>query len=50
MFTGKKLYSRTMELFANRPFYIHAVALALVAIALQLLGGRGSTPFVYSRF
>jgi alginate O-acetyltransferase complex protein AlgI len=50
MFTGKKLYSRTMDLFANSPFYVHAAALALVAIALQLLGGRASTPFVYSRF
>jgi alginate O-acetyltransferase complex protein AlgI len=50
MFTGKKLYSQTMELFANSPFYVHAAALALVAVALQLLGGRGSTPFVYSRF
>jgi alginate O-acetyltransferase complex protein AlgI len=50
MFTGKKLYSRTMDLFANRPFYVHAAALALVAVALQLLGGRGSAPFVYSRF
>jgi D-alanyl-lipoteichoic acid acyltransferase DltB (MBOAT superfamily) len=50
MFIGKKLYSRTMELFANCPFYVHAAALALVAVALQLLGGRASTPFVYSRF
>jgi alginate O-acetyltransferase complex protein AlgI len=50
MFTGKKLYSQTMDLFANSPFYVHAAALALVAIALQLLGGRSSTPFVYSRF
>ena len=50
MFIGKKLYSQTMELFANSPFYVHAAALALVAIALQLLGGHGSAPFVYSRF
>jgi alginate O-acetyltransferase complex protein AlgI len=50
MFIGKKLYSRTMDLFANSPFYVHAAALALVAVALQLLGGRASVPFVYSRF
>jgi alginate O-acetyltransferase complex protein AlgI len=50
MFVSKKLYSRTIDLFANSPFYVHAAALALVAIALQLLGGRGSAPFVYSRF
>lgn len=50
MFIGKKLYSRTMDLFANSPFYVHVGALALVAVALQLLGGRVSAPFVYSRF
>src|ERR1700722_4976008 len=50
MFIGKKLYSKTMDLFANSPFYVHAAALALVAVALQLLGGRASAPFVYSRF
>jgi alginate O-acetyltransferase complex protein AlgI len=50
MFVSKKLYVRTMDLFANSPFYVHAAALALVAIALQLLGGRASVPFVYSRF
>jgi len=50
MFTGKKLYAQAMDLFANRPFYVHAAALALVAVALQLLGGRASAAFVYSRF
>ncbi len=50
IFVGKKLYARTMDLFANRPFYVHAAALAAVAVALQLLGGRASAPFVYSRF
>jgi D-alanyl-lipoteichoic acid acyltransferase DltB (MBOAT superfamily) len=50
MFTGRKLYSQTMDLFADSPFYVHAAALALVAVALQLLGGGGSAPFVYSRF
>jgi alginate O-acetyltransferase complex protein AlgI len=50
MFTGKKLYSQTMDLFAKSPFYVHASALALVAVALQWFGGRASAPFVYSRF
>ncbi len=39
-----------MEAFAASPFYVHAAALALVAVAIQLLGGRGNAPFVYSRF
>jgi alginate O-acetyltransferase complex protein AlgI len=50
MFIGKKLYSQTMDLFANCPFYVHAAALALVGVALQLLGGAAAAPFVYSRF
>jgi alginate O-acetyltransferase complex protein AlgI len=50
MFIGKKLYSQIMDLFANRPFYVHAAALALVAAALQWFGGRAGAPFVYSRF
>jgi len=50
LFIGKKLYSDTINLFANSPFYVHVAVLALVVVALQLLGGRASAPFVYSRF
>jgi alginate O-acetyltransferase complex protein AlgI len=50
LFIGKKLYSYTMDLFANSPFYVHVAGLTLVVVALQLLGGRASAPFVYSRF
>jgi hypothetical protein len=39
-----------MEVFAGSPFYVQAVALTVVAAAIQLLGGRGNAPFVYSRF
>jgi hypothetical protein len=39
-----------MESFAESPFYVHAMALVLVAVAIQVLGGRGGAPFVYSRF
>jgi len=39
-----------MERFAASPFYVHAAALVLVALALESLGGRGAAPFVYSRF
>jgi hypothetical protein len=39
-----------METFAASPFYVHAAALLAVAAAVQLLGGRGNTAFVYSRF
>jgi len=48
--TPKKWYSRLMDAFAGSPSYVHAVALFLVAIVIQILSGHGSVPFVYSRF
>jgi alginate O-acetyltransferase complex protein AlgI len=50
LFISKAWYSRIMDGFAQCPAYVHAAALFLVALALQFLGGRGSAPFVYSRF
>jgi alginate O-acetyltransferase complex protein AlgI len=50
LFIGKSLYARAMDLVARSPFYLHAAALVLVAVAIQLLGGRANAPFVYSRF
>lgn len=50
IFVKKAWYARAMEGFAESPFYVHAAALVLVAVAIQFLGGRGGTPFVYSRF
>lgn len=50
MFVKKGFYTAACEAFARQPFYAQAAALAAVAIALQLLGGRGAAPFVYSRF
>jgi D-alanyl-lipoteichoic acid acyltransferase DltB (MBOAT superfamily) len=49
-FLPKSWYTAIQVRFAASPFYVHAAALALVALALQSLGGRGSAPFVYSRF
>jgi alginate O-acetyltransferase complex protein AlgI len=50
LFVPKAWHERAVEGFARTPFYVQAAAMALVAAALQLLGGRGSAPFVYSRF
>ena len=47
---SKKLYTTAIETFSARPVLVHAVVLALIAIAIEALGGRGSAPFVYSRF
>jgi D-alanyl-lipoteichoic acid acyltransferase DltB (MBOAT superfamily) len=50
LFLRKAWYTRVMETFAQSPFYVQAAALALVVVALQVVGGRGNVPFVYSRF
>ena len=49
-FLRKVFYTRAMEIFAQSPFYVQAVVLALVVVTIQLVGGRGNAPFVYSRF
>lgn len=46
----KKMYTGVIDFFSARPVLVHAVVLALIAIAIESLGGRGSAPFVYSRF
>jgi D-alanyl-lipoteichoic acid acyltransferase DltB (MBOAT superfamily) len=50
LFVRQAWYARAMEAFAESPLYVQAAALALVVAAIQLMGGRGSAPFVYSRF
>jgi alginate O-acetyltransferase complex protein AlgI len=47
---SKEMYKTAIEFFSARPVLVHAVVLALIAIAIESLGGRGSAPFVYSRF
>jgi hypothetical protein len=46
----KNWYERTVDLFGRTPFYVQAAAMALAVVAIQLLAGRGSAPFVYTRF
>jgi len=50
LFLRQAWYTRTMEAFEQSPFYVQAVALALVVVTIQLVGGGGNAPFVYSRF
>jgi len=50
LFVPKPWYERAAEAFAHTPFYVQAVGVVLVGIAIELLGGAGSAPFVYSRF
>ena len=46
----KPWHKRAMESFAACPFYVHAGALAMVALALRYFGASGNAAFVYSRF
>jgi D-alanyl-lipoteichoic acid acyltransferase DltB (MBOAT superfamily) len=50
LFFRKAWYARVEGWFASSPFYVHAAGLAAVVVALELLGGQGSAPFVYSKF
>ena len=50
LFVSKQWYDRAADSFARSPFYVHAAALAGVAVAIQYLGGQAGAPFVYSRF
>jgi alginate O-acetyltransferase complex protein AlgI len=46
----RKMYAAAIDFFSARPVLVHAVVLALIAVAIESLGGKGSAPFVYSRF
>jgi D-alanyl-lipoteichoic acid acyltransferase DltB (MBOAT superfamily) len=46
----KNWYERGIGLFGRTPFYVQAAAMTLAVIALQMWAGRGSAPFVYTRF
>ena len=46
----RKMYVAAIEAFSARPVLVHALILGLIALAIESLGGRGSAPFVYSRF
>jgi len=49
-FLPKQWHARAMERFAACPFYVHAGALAAVALAMRYIGASGNAAFVYSRF
>jgi len=49
-FVSKEQYGRIVNAFVASPGWVHAAALLLVAVTIELLAGNGGTPFVYSRF
>src|ERR1051326_2291063 len=50
LFARKHWYGIALERFAASPFYIHAGALVLIAMAMQRWVAASSAPFVYSKF
>jgi D-alanyl-lipoteichoic acid acyltransferase DltB (MBOAT superfamily) len=49
-FLPRTWHARAMERFAACPFYVHAGALAAVALVLRYWSAGGNAAFVYSRF
>src|SRR5262249_51406057 len=50
LFVSKRIYTAACETFSHQSFYVHAAAMVAIVVALQILGGRGDSPFVYSKF
>lgn len=46
----KKWYDFSVSLYSRAPFYVQALALALLVIGLQYVAQTGATPFIYNKF
>jgi D-alanyl-lipoteichoic acid acyltransferase DltB (MBOAT superfamily) len=46
----KKWYDFSLSLYSRAPFYVQALALALLVIGLQYVAQTGATPFIYNKF
>ena len=49
-FVPRNWYETAVSVYADRPFYVQAAAMALLLLGVQYLASSGSTPFVYTRF
>ena len=46
----KNWYDFSLNIYSRAPFYVQALALALLVIGLQYLAQTGATPFIYNKF
>jgi D-alanyl-lipoteichoic acid acyltransferase DltB (MBOAT superfamily) len=46
----KKWYDFSLSVYSRAPFYVQALALALLVIGLQYVAQTGATPFIYNKF
>jgi len=46
----KKWYDFSLSAYSQAPFYVQALALALLVMGLQYVAQTGATPFIYNKF
>jgi hypothetical protein len=46
----KRWYDFSLNIYSRAPFYVQALALALLVIGLQYVAQTGATPFIYNKF
>jgi alginate O-acetyltransferase complex protein AlgI len=46
----KKWYDFSVSVYSRAPFFVQALALALLVIGLQYVAQTGATPFIYNKF
>ena len=46
----KNWYDFSLNIYSRAPFYVQALALALLVIGLQYVAQTGATPFIYNKF
>jgi alginate O-acetyltransferase complex protein AlgI len=46
----KKWYDFSVNVYSRAPFFVQALALALLVIGLQYVAQTGATPFIYNKF
>ena len=46
----KRWYDFSLSVYSRAPFYVQALALALLVVGLQYVAQTGATPFMYNKF
>ncbi len=46
----KRWYDFSVDVYSKSPFFVQAVAMALLVLALQYVAATGATPFIYNNF
>jgi alginate O-acetyltransferase complex protein AlgI len=49
-FLPKRWYEWALNSFCESPFFVQAGAIAALVVAIQYIGGSGTSPFIYTKF